>query len=1004
MLEIYKASAGAGKTHRLTGEYLRMLFGGRNFDPSGYRRILAVTFTNKATAEMKQRILDELHRLSCDPSSSAFFTMLASLPRYASISGTMEKADALGRDARKMAVALLNDYNNFSISTIDGFFHKILKAFAREVGYFPAYTLELDVNKVLEYAVDELMDSLDGNPALVGQLIKISVESMEKGSSWDISARLIGLGKELFSEKFTSRCPESGLDREAIGNYSARIDGIIADYRRRAASLASSAVAIMRDCGLKPEDFKYGKRSPMSVFTSLAEGILAPPSASLIKFNEGGADTWYAASATPETKAAITNAYNAGLGKIVADTVGLLSSEDYHTAVEIRENMSVLAVLGDIQSEIKDYCRRANLLLISDTASLLSRIIDGSDTPFVYEKAGGRIDNYMIDEFQDTSALQWKNFLPLIREGLDNGNDSMIVGDVKQSIYRWRNSDWNILDSEVFDDFSAYNVKTSTLDCNYRSSRSIVSFNNGFFSDAVDRVGTARLGRMYSDIRQKLPAGDIPEGYVKVQFVPDSADTGWRDRVMEMLPGEVERLRSAGCRLSDMAVIVRTNAEGQAVAGTLVSSGYDIISEDSLSLGSSMTVSRIVNALRCIDNPDSIAGRLGALKPSPDSGKGSLYDACMDIIRENVEDGTVDTAFIQAFLDTVLEYASANGSDLHGFISWWDKTGKNRPIPLPEGNDAIRIITVHKAKGLGFGTVIVPFMEWPLSGGGKGGSDYLWCVPGRPPFDGLPIVPLRKRSSLERTVFADDYRREKEYSLIDAFNVAYVAFTRARRELVIFAPGTLSENGRYASVSDLLHAYLPLEQCPGGLWESGSPGPGGNAPAGIPDDNVVSCPCAFHRTGERLRIVRRSEGFFGTQALRDKGILMHSILSDIFVDKDIVPAVEKACRAGLVSEAGKAGLVALIGDMLEEAREMHWFDGSYTVRNEASVVTPSGKVYRPDRVMFSGKEAVVVDYKFGKHRHKAYAGQVRRYMSLMEQMGYGPVRGYVWYTGEIERV
>lgn len=995
-LSICRASAGSGKTHKLTGEYLRMLFCG---DKDRYRSILAVTFTNKATAEMKHRILKELKILSENPESSPFIDELRGIAR-----------GDLKTHAKALLNAMLNDYSYFNISTIDKFFQKVLRAFAIETGHFSSYNVRLDDNAVMDMVVDGLMDSLENKPELLAWLIELSFESVKKGGNWDTVPLLRKLGGELFREQYKLAVRSAGgrvLDRNEIEAFGKKMQAMEEDCRRRYRQIGNDAMEIMERYGLDPSDFKGSGRSHAFVFKKLAEGQVFPMPASFLKAVAAGEDGWY--SGTSKRKPDIVDAYNDGLGELAEE----LSSPDlfckYSTAAEILRNFSAMGIFSDIEEGIRNFCRRNNVVLLSQTTKFLSEVIDGSDTPFIYERIGGRLSNYLLDEFQDTSSMQWMNFEPLVRDSLDNGHRSLLVGDVKQSIYRWRSSDWELLEHKVQDAMDPAKVEVETLSYNWRSSAEVVDFNNGFFSSIGGMLDDPLLDKIYSDVFQKLPArsSDVP-GHVHITFMEGNKSAVFSsEEYHSLLLERIGKLIENGYRKKDIALLVRTNGEAEELAAFLISAGYPIVTDESLKLRNSVSVNRIVNILKLETDPDDSYAKILLGEDHGRMGKGmSLYDACEDLIRKNAGEDTTETAFLCAFLDAVGNYISLYGSDLGGFLKWWDTEGAGTPVSMPDGQDALRVLTIHKSKGLEYPAVIIPYLSFDFDSGGRDSARYIWCRTGEAPFSEIPYYPLEVRKSLEDTVFREDYLKEKRYSRIDTCNVAYVAFTRAVNELVMIAPFKPDKSGKvpFNGVGGLLYNHLE-DGIRDGIYESGKwtvfRNPEERTTIPDSDRTVVSLPSV--EMGDRLKLALSGEEFFSGDSNRIKGIILHEILSRIGVEEDIGHAVKSALEEGLLSVSEAEDARKRLADMLVSVRDRHWFDGTYQLMNETPILTPGGENYRPDRIMADGSRAIVVDYKFGE-KEKSHFRQVSNYAELLEKMGFEDVSSYLWYEKEIVQV
>lgn len=1037
MINIYRASAGAGKTHKLTGEYLKLLFK----KPLAYKHILAVTFTNKATDEMKQRILQELYYLSLPDKKSDYLSELMQL--YGK-----EEAWVRG-DARRILVALLNDYSSFSVSTIDKFFQTVMRAFARELGKIATYNVELDRDSVLANAIDRMFSELDRpeNDSLLKWLIEYSLDAVDAGDSWNIRKEIFNLAKELFSEDFKLKkkgFEEHGLERDKILLLKSRERELIVCFEKEVRLLGAEGLECMDRYAISPSDFKGGSRSVFHYFKTLANPVygsgVVPPKDSFIALYDC-MDVWYSGKTVP---AAVAQAYDGGLNEIIGKVISYFQVHyrRYATARVILENTNALGILDDIYRRVLEYCKEKNIMLLSESTELLNRIIDGSDTPFVYEKLGTRIDNFMLDEFQDTSVLQWRNFYPLLQNSQAMDHDNLIVGDVKQSIYRWRGSDWKILNSGLAQEFRPDEITAYSLDCNWRSGKNIVEFNNGFFKYCAqvvqdvyrqsggDATDSELIGQVYANFEQSVPVSgkaDGHDGYLEVNFINEMEDSFETD-VLRLLPDRIKDLLENGLNMRDIAVLVRKREQGRNVAQTLVDAGFDVISNDSLFVCSSVAVQKVVNILRELENPDNPALKIyrhfsqagevqggGSGVDNLQSGTNSvrlmeeadlpehlagmsLYQMCEEIIRcyLNSEEKE-DLAFLQAFLDSVLEYTNREGTNLSGFLKWWDDCGQIRTISAPEDQNAITVITIHKSKGLGFKCVIIPFFKEKLDHtGGR-----LWCTM----YD-EPPVPVVYNSALVDTAFSGDYYHEKLYTFVDNLNTAYVAFTRPKDELIIYAQAPkMKKDGTFSvtSVSDVLYMYYnqPVERITIGELSVSAKNVSATGKEIL--TAVFTDPLDDSRTKTSLNSGSINEG----ASIREYGIAMHYVFSLITTQADIAGAAAKAFADG-VCECSADELVTMVMNALSSVEQYGWFGGDYMVLNECDIIKPDGNVARPDRVLIKDGCAIVVDYKFGElsgedASGRKYVRQVREYMELLAQIGYTDVKGYVWYikSGEV---
>lgn len=391
--------------------------------------------------------------------------------------------------ARKILVAILHDYSAFNISTIDRFFQQTMRAFTREIGLQGGYGIEMDQELVLTEAIDNLLADLEKPESkdLLGWLLRFAEDKIEDGGGWSLRQDIMSLSREVFKESYKAFSEEVGkdiADKQALDAYKNELYAIIRSVEAEAKRLGEEGVALLKQFALQPSDFKGGSRSPFFYFEKLAKGEMKEPTATFQALPDNP-DAYTTKTTPPGLRQIIGCVYEEGLNACVKNIVSLFANlTAYNTAREIVRYYYTLGILTDISRQIASYREEKNVMLIADTTELLNKVISGSDAPFIYEKTGTHVDHYMIDEFQDTSGMQWNNFRPLVEESLANGRANLIVGDVKQSIYRFRNSDWKLLDEQVRRDFEDEQVREETLMDNWRSCRHIVEFNNAFFTAA----------------------------------------------------------------------------------------------------------------------------------------------------------------------------------------------------------------------------------------------------------------------------------------------------------------------------------------------------------------------------------------------------------------------------------------------------------------------------------------------------------------------------------------
>lgn len=1080
MLTVYRASAGSGKTHQLTEEYLKLLFAGNN----AYRHILAVTFTNKATDEMKKRIILELDVLSRGEKSD----YLEILMQEFDLSREM-----VFHRANRILLSILHDYSSFNISTIDRFFQQTMRAFAREIGLQGGYNVELDTTRILTEAVDKMIFSLEdsANKEILSWLLRFSEEKIENGKSWNFKKEVIELGTELFKEKYkqlSGAIRDKLQDKGELRTYIRQLSQLAAQFEATAKGLGNAGLSSIEKNGFTADDFSGGARSPLRFFHTLAKGEIKQPSSAFQKLADD-IDQWKAAAKSKQYDNAIKASFHNGLNDCVKQVMEHFAGFPvYNSALIIRKHIYTLGILNDIDNKIKELAAEDNLMLLADTTHLLNRIIDDTDTPFIYEKIGVKIDHYMIDEFQDTSVMQWQNFSPLIHESLAQQDFSsaklsnLIVGDVKQSIYRWRSSDWKLLDQQLGKEFDGQ-MRDKVLGTNWRSCPAIVGFNNAFFTIASralqlkfnDEVPDilkedqrlisyqTKICEAYKDIYQLVPEKKKDQhGHIRFNFVDTTETKEWKEEVLLRLPKVIEEWQDKGYSLRDMAVLVRTKDEGSKVAERLLqykqeqqnpAYRFDVISDEALYVKNAPIVKLLLAILNYLRKPtDNDLRRMALMEyviwthQSEDAANDffkndtaqnnfpqeveaelkevaglPLYEMCERLVALFMQDGNdSDNVFLQAFQDMVLDFSGRKSADLIAFLDWWQESGVKKTISTPDSQDAIRIMTIHKSKGLGFKAVLIPFCDWEID---QKPNNILWCEPRVAPFDEIPLLPIPYNKSLADSIFAFEYFEEKIHSYIDNLNVAYVAFTRAKEELIAFSPKSdkeatnrlggllhfcINKSSEYITDNDAEKEFVPLSSKyseeslayeDGIEWK----------PASYKESAGSEQRMANYRSVNpdgRLQLRLRNRDFFADSEERRHGNMMHDILSRIVTTDDIGKAVRELIFSGEITSEKGQEIADRLYSLLADPAVSAWFSADIEVKNEVQILQPDGTFYRPDRVVISGDQVTVIDFKFGNRKEKKYHTQVNRYTSLIREMGYKSVKGFLWYVAlkEVEEV
>ena len=1022
MIDIVKASAGSGKTFKLAKTFISLLF--KSDDRFAYRHILAVTFTNKATEEMKSRIIKELDVLARNPEKSGYFK---------DFSKEFGNAEQISNRAENILFDILHDYSSFSVCTIDKFVQMTLKSFARELGQFSTYQVELDKDSLVEESVDRILDSLtEDETDLLGWLTDSAMSQLENGKRANVAESLYGMAKALKSEAHRSIVEKNSINedlaysRNNLTEVRKVCNAYLKSFRVTVREAAETALRVFDECGVNPTSTSYGFAKALYKYVGVDGKELECPSEPFMR-RAMNKDEWFSKKNAQKMLDQLGGRLDEPMGKFV----GLFTGEGYslyNTAEVIVKQVFSLGIASELKRSFDDLMKEKNVINLDDSNTMLRKIIDGSDAPFIYEKMGVRFQNFLLDEFQDTSAVQWDNFKPLVKESDSNGNANLIVGDVKQSIYRWRGSDWHLLDSGIKSDFPDADDE-GVKQQNWRSLYNVVDFNNRFFAYAAGRLdalnGTGgEVARIYKDVEQEIMVGRKGEGRVELTF----CDSNLQKQVV--LDSISSAVTDGKADYGQIAVLVRTHSDGAEVASWLVGAGVPVISDDSLYVKSSLVVRRLVSLLHHVDNKDdSIGGYLAKSLDieTPKSYK-SLFSLSEELLRGlmRTEGDSLDSEvnYVQSFMDEIQDWSASNGNNLGEFLRHWD--GVNPVIASPDDTNAVRIITVHKAKGLEFPYVIFP----KASSVEMSRAEEQWCCPdlsGTELEAGAPLaysVSLSSRS--ESSLFKDDYKRNTLHQVVDNFNTLYVALTRAGSALHVIAdrPG---EDPK--CMADLLYEFVSSnkEGYEYKTDEADSEHAGSIetfALGVMPDfsaserktDSVIVRPATYKsfplnpeagdseqdvRERGRLKFSADSVEFFSDEkSPRLKGVVLHDILSSVVVPSDLEAAVASRVRHGELMADEAARYQSLLEERISSAQAEGWFPEDRTmVENEVSLVDVDGSLHRPDRVVSDGSSVTIIDYKFGAENQR-YMSQIRRYADLYKAMGYTDVKACLWYVFE----
>lgn len=1087
-LKVYKASAGSGKTFQLALEYIALAL--ESGSPTAFANILAVTFTNKATGEMKDRILAQLYNLAQGGTDHAFAERIQERLK-------LDAAEIKSRASRTLH-SIVHNYDRFRVETIDSFFQSLLTGLAHELNLSRGFSVDLDTDQVVSRAVDRMILSVGRSnrtsARVAGLVLSYMEEQIEDDKGWNVSKELKAFArKNLFGDEYLhneARLEKVLGDREQLENLKNQLRRQADELKGPLHEMATELERLLasKSGSADPKELKSYKSLRDFALDMLKDKFETEPNVTMLKATADSKALLNKKLQTDEDYLLLANKVSALLEPMNAIREEILPFTA--TADLMLQKIVPLCLLNEIGREVTRINAENGTFMLAKTPDFFNKMVEKEDASFIFERTGTTFRHVLIDEFQDTSRLQWNNFKRLLVENMAQGDECMLVGDIKQSIYRWRGGDWEILGRIAREMDYLGDVEVHTLDHNFRSCPEIIAFNNRFFELATrlldqanenDRFDSSQLiTHIYEDVAQKA-ADKQGGGYVRV-CIPDKKMSN--EEVMEDVYEQIRLLREKNIPYEKMGILVRQKKQAVQLIDYFSAQHPDLplTSDEAFLLSASPAVMLLVHALKYLSNEaDSVALEVcrKMAETLRQSGHTSvewsaeelnahrkewthtpLFELCRLLIRffklpEAEAGGCGQSAYLFSFLDKVLAYLESNSSDLAAFTEYWDDTLHEQAIAV-DIKDSVYIMTIHKSKGLERHTILIPFCNWELDKNRE--DDILWCeTAGLPaPFNTLPLVPVKthKGAKVRSSAFAPAYLKEHLMQRIDSINELYVAFTRARENMLIWSQPARINN----TVQKLVDAFIKQEEAaaaPDGTPKA--PAEAGKVPfvktygvlkayeskkkedTGNPLDTSRARKVGVTLTEESVAVEfkqsNRAKDFIsdlnetaarealsgsdGTNADKqaqeqasyiDRGKLLHYLFSKICTPDDVPQALKALLQEGLISSPNEAQtLQRLISKRLAHPLAATWFDGSWKlfaecnllIRNKAGIT----EELRPDRVMMRDEETVVVDYKFGKF-NEDYVTQVQNYMNALRKMGRKDVKGYLWfmYSGEVREV
>jgi ATP-dependent exoDNAse (exonuclease V) beta subunit len=1033
--KIYSASAGSGKTFTLVKEYLKICLTSKS--PKKFVEILAVTFTNKAAAEMKDRIISSLKSFSNPKTAEQTDLEMRALI----VSETGLTIHELTVRAQAVFENILHNYSQFSIGTIDKFTHRIIRTFAQDLDLPQNFEVEMEHKLLLKQAVDLLISKTGEDEKLTQLLVNFIKDKTADDKSWLIENDFYLVAEELLKESGQEHCDnlkELNLDDFFIIQKS--IQKYINKFDQELSAIGIGFVDDCKDQGISPEWLVGGKNGLRKYFDYLRTQQWEKYIPTKTNYTNIEKENWYASKAPTSSYASIDSLQEKHKPFVNRALEILLDYPKYVKFRLIASNFYAMAVLHEISKQMQYIKEQNNIIPIGEFNKKIATVLQNEEGNFIYERLGERYANYFIDEFQDTSELQWKNLLPLLENAIANGQkpgSAMLVGDAKQAIYRWRGGE---VDQFIELQLKAaspsgkepYKMEACSLDCNYRSAAEIVDFNNQFFSSVAPKIENQKYSALFSNLNSKQVRGT--GGHVSIEYIDYNGD--YEELQKARCLSNIEQLREDGFNYGDICILTRTKAKGTVLVKLLSEKGIPVVSAESLLLEQSTEVKFMLNFLRFLNEPmhpryrfklieylnenefctatlenvhiqlDQLCNAslsefnafLKSIISDYDMLKWrsiSLVELSHKIARSFKLEETA-RIYMQFFMDEVWAYSTKYAQDLFGFLNYWEETAHKLSVAIPEGINAVQVMTIHKSKGLEFPAVIFPFANWNATSEQNAKS---WVETDAPELHNLPtsLIPISDKLKSSTEKLQSLYVEHKSKVLLDNLNMLYVALTRPKTRLYI---QTSSKGGNLSTYFD----HFLKEQ---GLWEPdkavytfGSPVAYHSKPRPKNTNLEVSTP--IKDLSKVLKISRQAPRMWEVdhpEKGADKGRKIHEILSYIKVESDLNSALEKALREGLLSNNELKEVHYLLQQTLHHPKLKKYFSVGLKVKNEEDILLENGKVIRPDRLVFMPDGITIIDYKTGAPL-ASHEEQILTYRSHIVSMGYPVISCVLVYINE----
>jgi len=1006
--KIYNASAGAGKTYTLVKEFLSLLL--TNESDYHFEHILAITFTNKAAGEMKERIIETLEEIAKNPNpkEDQYILELASELNL--------KPEIIKTKAYNILIAILHNYSKFSISTIDKFNLRLMKSFAQDLGLSMNFDVEMNTNEIINESVDLLYSKIGEDEKLTQTMIKIALDNMDENKSWDIRKTLSSDTSDISNDRHLQDLEKlKNISLDEFIRYRKVIFDDIKTLKDGLITIGNEFFELLANNGISVNKLPGKSRGIAAFFQKLKNfdgfGLILPTDANTKDILEGGylskVKDATAESIFPQVKDLFEKTAN------INDHLLLLTS--------IQKNISSISLINEVEKSLDSIKKDSNILLINEFNTIISKNLQQQPANFIYERIGSRYNHYFIDEFQDTSTLQWNNLNPLVENARAQSDTIMLVGDAKQSIYRWRGGNPAQM-IDLINRKEEENIKVEELEKNWRSHENIIQFNNELYSFIAPQLNLPSFQYLY-EIGNKQLTNHQKDGFVKINFIEQEGRSKdlFKEQNLELVLKTIEDCRTNGFSLNDIAILVRSNAQGILLAKYLTENNLVVISNEALLLKNSLEIQLIEYLFKITSNPQDEQSKIRFLMVAYElelfktddltitvekALKGdlpkflkltkslgidldfiqdqnlSLYDFTEKAIRTlHLQERS--PAYILSFLDVILEYSSKNESDLNSFLEFWTTIKDKASIKTPKGVDAIQIMTIHKSKGLEFPVVILPFLDWQSK------NSKIWIPLQKDeenPFETFYVGINNELKSIKNEAIKSKIDEEENLVQLDEINTLYVATTRAKEQLYMIALKP-KESSKLKNIANYLHEFVFSK----GFSEDEVILKG--SPERISTPKIIensSAELKIYSSDWNTRLVINTNSEKAQEKLKftEFGNTVHNILSQIVTQNDLPKIIESEKQRGTISAENVEHLQKTLQNLLQDAKLVPYFAEGLTVLNERDFIDENGQIFRADRVVIDAENnCSIIDYKTGQPDLDHHF-QVNRYADFFRNLGY----------------